>query len=123
MKKAQFTLFSATAAFLCIMLGLFIGRNTSGFISVNSGSCTTVTTATGTQNTGKLDLNTATAVQLQMLPGIGQVLADSIITYRDEHGPFSCIEDLKNVPGIGEKRLEAILEYITVGGSYENSGC
>jgi competence protein ComEA len=50
-------------------------------------------------------LNTADAAMLQQIPGVGPVLAARIVEHRDEHGPFEVIEDLLDVPGIGEGRL------------------
>jgi competence protein ComEA len=61
----------------------------------------------------KIDINTAIASELASLPGIGPKLSSAIVAYRDEHGPFGGIEDLKGVRGIGEKRLEALKELIT----------
>ncbi len=61
-----------------------------------------------------LDVNTATKEQLMTVPGIGEAYADRIITYRDENGPFEYIEDLLNIQGIGEKRLESFSEYLAV---------
>ena len=63
----------------------------------------------------KLDLNRATAEELQKLPGIGEKLAQAIVSYREQNGPFQSVEDLLQVPGIGEKRLESIRDLVTVG--------
>ena len=63
-----------------------------------------------------VNINTATLDQLQTLPGIGPVLAQRIIDYRQAHGKFQHLEELTNVSGIGQKRLDAILDYATVGG-------
>lgn len=62
----------------------------------------------------QVDLNTADAQQLQTLPGIGPVLAERIVAYRTEHGPFARPEQLCNVRGIGEKTYARLAEYITV---------
>ena len=71
---------------------------------------------------GRLKINQATAEELQELPGIGEVLARRILTYRQENGEFSSIDELCAVPGIGEKRLEAIRDYITLEENDEDSG-
>ena len=63
----------------------------------------------------KLDLNSATAEELQKLPGLGEKLSHAIVDYRQEHGPFASTEDLLRVPGIGQKRLEAIRELVYIG--------
>lgn len=64
---------------------------------------------------GLLNINTASAQELEALPGIGPALAQSIVSYRNEHGPFQSIDDLKNVPGIGDARFERLKGLITVG--------
>ena len=71
---------------------------------------------------GKIDINTASLAQLQLLPGVGPSLAQRIIDYRKQNGPFRTIEDIMNVTGIGEKKFEQIKDYIKVGNGSENSG-
>lgn len=61
-----------------------------------------------------LDLNTAAAEQLEALPGIGPVLAQRIVRYRQSHGTFNVVDSLINVPGIGAERLKKIRSKITV---------
>ncbi len=62
-----------------------------------------------------LDINSATASELEELPGIGPELARRIVAYREAHGPFRSVEELLNVPGIGPATLERIRELVTVG--------
>jgi competence protein ComEA len=63
-----------------------------------------------------LDLNTATAEQLDTLPGVGEVTANQIISYRAAH-PFRSVEDLRQVPGIGDRRFELLKDLVTVAGA------
>ena len=62
----------------------------------------------------KIDINRAEPWLLEALPGIGEVLAQRIVDYRSENGPFRRIEDLLQVEGIGPATLEKIKDYITV---------
>ena len=62
-----------------------------------------------------IDINKASAAALDLLPGIGPVLAQRIVEYREEHGGFTLPEDLLAVEGIGEATLEDLREYITIG--------
>lgn len=67
-----------------------------------------------TASDARVNINTASADALMTLPGIGEVLAQRIIDYRTANGAFSAVSELTQVNGIGEKRLDAILDYITV---------
>ena len=62
-----------------------------------------------------LNINSATASEFEALPGIGPVLAEEIVNYREKNGPFKSIEEIINVSGIGKAKFNAISEYITVG--------
>jgi competence protein ComEA len=62
----------------------------------------------------RVDVNTADAWLLEALPGIGEVLAQRIVDYRNENGPFLRIEDLANVEGIGPATIEKLRDKATV---------
>jgi competence protein ComEA len=62
-----------------------------------------------------VNINTADTTALTSLPGIGKVRAEAIIAYRTTHGPFQAIDDLKKVPGVGDKTLTALRDRLTVG--------
>ncbi len=80
-----------------------------------SPAASSTTTVSSNAANGLININTASAQELEALPGIGPALAQSIVGYRNEHGPFQSIEDLKNVPGIGDARFERLKGLITVG--------
>lgn len=62
-----------------------------------------------------IDINTASAEDLQRLPGIGEKRAQAIVAYREEHGLFQSVDELDNVDGIGEGILSGLRDYATVG--------
>jgi len=66
-----------------------------------------------TENSEKININLASKAELETLPGIGPILAERIIQYREEKGNFSSLSDLLEVKGIGEKKLEKIKDKIT----------
>ena len=66
------------------------------------------------QPKAKVDLNAADVGQLDELPGVGPTIAQRIVDYREENGPFKRIEDLMEVKGIGEKKFLNLKDLITV---------
>lgn len=63
---------------------------------------------------GLVDLNTATVTELQTLPGIGEVLAQRIVEFRDRHGGFRAVSDLRQVEGIGDAKYQQLKDRVTV---------
>ena len=124
MKKAGLIMVLVTLIFCTFAVGFFLGR------SVNNGSIqvSNIPTVSPTQNTEAttvptedaiqfpLDINTASVQELTKLQDIGPTLAQRIVDYRNENGPFEALSDLLKVKGIGKKTLEGILDYITIGG-------
>lgn len=142
--KAEIIAISVTLVLLSLMVGFFLGRNTTEHAVVVEAASpepseaveTLVASApvsvqeeieptsmeeeslveeTAVETSGLLDLNTATALELETLPGIGEVLAQRIVDYREEIGGFTTLEELKNVEGIGDKKFEALESLVEVG--------
>lgn len=61
-----------------------------------------------------VNINTADAAELEDLPGVGPVTAEAIIAHRDEHGPFTTVDQLLDVNGIGDAKLAAMRDRVTV---------
>ena len=125
--KVSILLAAVTVLFVGFTLGLFVGRNSgSGTVTLAipaqmqtaPTAAATAATETVPEETVSFPVNITTADTdtLTALPGIGQVLAKRILAYRQQNGPFRAVEEITNVEGIGEKKAEAILELITVGG-------
>ena len=125
--KISVLLAAVTVLFVGFTLGLFVGRNSgSGTVTLAiPAQMRTAPTAAATAPAQTVpeetvsfpvNINTADADTLAALPGIGQVLAKRILAYRQQNGSFRVVEVITNVEGIGEKKAEAILELITVGG-------
>ena len=117
-----------TVAFAAFTLGLLLGRNMNRDAIVVNVPQEMLTEPTQTIHTEPIpteteevisfpiDINLADAKEFTALPGIGDVLGERILAYREEHGAFTAVEELLNVEGIGKKRLEEILDLITIGG-------
>jgi competence protein ComEA len=71
-------------------------------------------TAQAPEGSTLINVNVASAEELETLPGIGEVLAATIIEYREENGPFTTVDQLVEVSGIGEVTLEEIRDLVTV---------
>lgn len=75
-------------------------------------------TASGVAFAGdRVDINKASAAELQALKGIGAKTAQAIVEYRNAHGAFKSVDDLKHVKGIGEKKLSRIEDEVKVSDS------
>lgn len=81
--------------------------------SATSGG-TALPAASGVAGSGSVNLNHATSEDLQELPRVGPVTAEKIITYRETNGPFTSVEQLLEVPGIGEGTLAGLRDLVTV---------
>ncbi|MBC7247844.1 MAG: helix-hairpin-helix domain-containing protein [Actinobacteria bacterium] len=76
----------------------------------NGGS----TQGEGGKSSGKVNINTADADELEKLPGIGPTLAERIVSYRENNGGFRSVEDLKKVSGIGEKKFAELRDLVEI---------
>jgi competence protein ComEA len=87
----------------------------SGAVAGVAGSAgTDVVAGSSTQDTQKININTADSAELESLPGIGAATARRIIDYREKNGVFKNIEDLKNVSGIGEKKYADLVDKVCI---------
>lgn len=84
------------------------GADGSGADSADSGA------AGASEPSGQININTATATQLEELPGIGPATATKIIDFREKNGPFASIDALEEVPGIGPAKVEALRDVATI---------
>lgn len=78
------------------------------------GAATAAAAGGGVAADGRVHVNRASVGELEQLPGVGPVLAGRIASYREDNGPFVAVEDLLDVPGIGEGKLAALRDSVAI---------
>lgn len=125
LNRIELALVAVTALLLAVMAGWFLSARSSraalrSALPSPSGAAVQSPPAPeeGAKDSGApagpLDLNTAGLEELMGLPGIGEGRARAILDWREENGPFRYVEELIEVPGIGEGLLEGLMDYVTV---------
>ena len=117
-----------TAAFLLFTGGWFYARQSAAqpYTVTVSQSAPEVSSAPAASNNEEskresllegevIDINSAPVEDLQRLPGIGEKRAQAIVAWREEHGPFQSVDELIQVSGIGEKLLAGLRDYAAAG--------
>lgn len=123
MKKSIIAAVCITLCFICMGIGIFIGRISSRAMPRWEAEYLTESKPPKVNTVfdqpeyidGKLNINVASIENLCLLPGIGEGLAQRIIDYRQNIGPFASVEEIRFVDGMGEKKFSAIREFITIG--------
>ena len=112
--KSEIILLGLTAVFLCALAGLSARDRAALEPGAVIETEVTVPQEEIAPDFPPVDLNTATAEELDTLPGIGESLARRIIAYREANGPFGSIEEIMEVSGIGEAKFAELEDRVTV---------
>jgi len=96
-----------------LLLVLFLGSGTA-FTEENAEGENSEMEQKVEEKADTVNINTANAEQLMTLPGIGESTANKIIDYRNKNGDFKTLDQLKEVPGVGEKKYEKMKEMLTM---------
>lgn len=99
---------------ILLLAGICLWQNASRLPKAVSGHFDPATSHYILADDVRLDVNRATVEELTELPGIGEVLAQRIVEYREQNGSYARIEDLLLVSGVGEQTLSNIREYIGI---------
>ncbi len=114
-EKAGGALDNAAMDWINLAATLSDGEQITVPIQADSGDPTSISPPeVNTSNNDLLNINTATAPELERLPGIGPSLAQKIVDYRERYGPFEKIEDITHVSGIGTAKFDQIRDLICV---------
>ena len=115
MKKFAIILYPSIALIFTALIWFFVstGSNTPPLQSLPETESVPIFSEYLTRD-GKININTATAKELQLIPGIGEKLAERIIAYRTENGPFTEPDDLYNIKGITKEAIADAINYIGI---------
>ena len=126
LSKAELSILAVTALLLALMGGYYLGTGRTrpmAYADIPASSAAPPETPEAedspspSEPAGLVDINTAGPEELMTLPGIGEKRAQAIVDWREEHGPFEYVEDLIQVPGIGEGILGGLIDLVTAGGT------
>lgn len=128
--KVEWAALAITALTLVAMIFYFIGvRSDARPVSVTARTPRPAATAAAPSSSAApapsddallIDLNSAGMAELMRLPGIGEKRAQAILEHRAENGPFTYVEDLREVDGIGEGILADLIDHVTVKGGTDD---